>query len=293
MNATSGKSYFYSVAFTGGPIGGNVNTITNTGTFTYFHPINHRRNAVGFRVLGAFTTGYGGKEVPPYSRFYMGGENDLRGFDIRAISPVTFIPSVVNQPITIPYHGGATTLTVPVVAYSITFPGGDTQGVGNFEYRIPIAGPVSMSLFTDIGTDGILRKDGLLLDPSGVAAINQQFPLANQQQQLQIASGTNFKLRASTGIEFIVNLPIVQAPFRIYYAYNPLRLHQTLIAPYDLYNADSLYLQCKSLGLTDPLHPGKCDPLVLAPLQPILQNPGRLQYYEPATTFRFTVSRTF
>ena len=77
MNATSGKSYFYSIAFTGGPIGGNVNTITNTGQYTWFHPINHRRNAVGFRLLGAFTTGYGGKEVPPYSRFYMGGENDL------------------------------------------------------------------------------------------------------------------------------------------------------------------------------------------------------------------------
>jgi outer membrane protein insertion porin family len=293
MNATSGKSYFYSLAFTGGPLGGNVNTITNTGMFTYFHPINHKRNAIGVRFLGAFTTGYGGKEVPPYSRFYMGGENDLRGFDIRAVSPVAYIPSIVNQPITFPYHGGVATLTVPVVAYTITFPGGDTQGVANFEYRIPIAGPVSMSLFADVGTDGILRRDGLLLDPTGVAAINQQFPLANQQQELQIASGTNFKLRASTGVEFIINLPIVQAPFRIYYAYNPLRLHQTLVAPNDLYNPDGLYLQCRALGLTDPLHPGKCDPLVLTPLQPILQNPGRLEYFEPAKTFRFTVSRTF
>jgi outer membrane protein insertion porin family len=293
INATSGKSYFYSLAFTGGPIGGNVNTITNTGMYTYFHPINHKRNAVGFRVLGAFTTGYGGKEVPPYSRFYMGGENDLRGFDIRAISPVTFIPSVVNQPITIPYHGGITTLTVPVVAYTIAFPGGDTQGVGNFEYRIPIAGPVSMSLFVDAGTDGILQKSGLRLDPTGVANINTTFPLANQQEQLAIASGTNFKLRMSTGVEFIINLPVVQAPFRIYYAYNPLRLHTTLVAPYDIYNPDNLYLQCQALGLTDPLHPRRCDPLVLTPLQPVLQNPGRLNYFEPASTFRFTVSRTF
>ncbi len=293
INATHGKSYFYSLAFTGGPIGGNVNTITNTGQFTYFHPINHRRNAVGFRVLGAFTTGYGGKEVPPYSRFYMGGENDIRGFDIRAISPVTFIPTVINQPISFPYHGSATTLTVPVVAYTITFPGGDTQAVGNFEYRIPIAGPVSMSLFADVGTDGVLRRSGLSLDPTGVANINSQFPLANQQPQLQIASGTNFKIRASTGVEFIINLPIVQAPFRIYYAYNPLRIHQTLVAPNDLYNADSLFLQCRALGLVDPLHPGTCDPIVLTPLQPILQNPGRLNYFEPASTFRFTVSRTF
>jgi outer membrane protein insertion porin family len=293
INATSGKSYFYSIAFTGGPIGGNVNTITNTGQYTYFHPINHRRNAVGFRVLGAYTTGYAGKEVPPYSRFYMGGENDLRGFDIRAVTPVTFIPSVVNQPISFPYHGNNFTLTVPMVAYTIAFPGGDTQAVGNFEYRIPIAGPVSMSLFADLGTDGTLRKSGLRLDPTGIANINTTFPLANQQEQLQIASGTNFKLRASTGIEFIVNLPIVQAPFRIYYAYNPLRIHQTIVAPNDLYNPDSLYLQCRALGLTDPLHPGKCDPLVLTPLQPVLQNPGRLNYFEPASTFRFTVSRTF
>jgi len=293
MNATSGKSYFYSIAFTGGPIGGNVNTITNTGQYTWFHPINHRRNAVGFRLLGAFTTGYGGKEVPPYSRFYMGGENDLRGFDIRAITPVTYIPSVVNQPISFPYHGNNFTMTVPVVAYTISFPGGDTQGVANFEYRIPIAGPVSMSLFTDVGTDGTLRKDGLRLDPTGVANINSNFPLANQQSQLEIAPGTNFKLRMSTGVEFIVNLPIVQAPFRIYYAYNPLRIHQTIVAPNDLYNSQSLYLQCQALGLLDPLHPKQCDPLVLTPLQPVLQNPGRLNYFEPASTFRFTVSRTF
>ena len=27
-------------------------------------------------------TGYGGKEVPPFSRSFMGGEQDVRGFDI-------------------------------------------------------------------------------------------------------------------------------------------------------------------------------------------------------------------
>jgi len=159
INATHGKSYFYSLSFTGGPIGGNVNTITNTGEFKYFHPINHRRNAVGVRFLGGFTTGYGGKEIPPYSRFYLGGENDLRGFDIRAVSPVTYIPNSVNQ--TISVSGKA--FNVPVLLKSITFPGGDTQGVMNLEYRIPIAGPVAMSLFNDIGTVGVLRKGGLLL----------------------------------------------------------------------------------------------------------------------------------
>jgi outer membrane protein insertion porin family len=293
INATSGKSYFYSLAFTGGPIGGNVNTITNTGEFKYFHPINKRRNAVGVRFLGAFTTGYGGKEVPPYSRFYMGGENDIRGFDIRGISPVTYIPSVVDETISFPYRGGTGSLVVPLLVNTIVWPGGDMEGVGNFEYRIPIAGPVSMTLFADAGTTGILDKSALRLDPTGVANINSQFPLVNQQSQLQIAPGTNFHLRASTGIEFNINLPIVQAPFRLYWAYNPVRFHQTIVAPFDSINMTNLYLQCRVLGLTDPLKPNSCDPIILTPLSPYLVNPGRLDYFEPRSTFRFTVSRTF
>jgi outer membrane protein insertion porin family len=301
INATMGKSYFYSLAFTGGPIGGNVNTITNTGEFKYFHPINKKRNALGFRFLGAWTTGYGGKEVPPYSRFYLGGENDIRGFDIRAISPVTYIPSVFNQTVTFINNrnlsgSGFPTLAsfnVPLVGYTITFPGGDLQGVANFEYRIPIAGPVSMTLFVDTGTTGIANKSALKLDPTGVANINQQFPLVNQTQQLEIASGTNFRLRASTGIEFNINLPIVQAPFRVYWAYNPLRIHETIIAPPDRVNLQTLGSTCAALGLTDPLHPNQCDQSILYQIQPVLQNPGRLNYFEPRSTFRFTVSRTF
>jgi outer membrane protein insertion porin family len=295
INATHGKSYFYSLSFTGGPIGGNVNTITNTGEFKYFRPINHRRNAIGVRFLGGFTTGYGGKEIPPYSRFYLGGENDLRGFDIRAVSPVTYIPNTVNQTISVSGKG----FNVPVLVKSITFPGGDTQGVMNLEYRIPIAGPVAMSLFNDIGTVGTLRRGGLLLASTGVDNINQNFPLVNQQAQLQIAPGTNFKLRDSMGVEFIVNLPIVQAPFRIYYAYNPLRIHQTLYAPNAQINGRNLALQCKASGLTNPLFPfdpdswqTSCSPSVVTAIQPIFA-PSGLNYFEPKTTFRFTVSRTF
>jgi outer membrane protein insertion porin family len=295
INATHGKSYFYSLSFTGGPIGGNVNTITNTGEFKYFKPINHRRNAIGVRFLGGFTTGYGGKEVPPYSRFYLGGENDLRGFDIRAVSPVTYIPNKVNEAISV--SGRA--FGVPVLVKSITFPGGDTQGVMNLEYRIPIAGPVAMSLFNDIGTVGVLRKGGLLLAQSGVDNINNFFPLANQHAQLQIAPGTNFKLRDSAGIEFIVNLPIVQAPFRIYYAYNPLRIHQTLYAPNAQINGRNLALQCQAAGMTNPLFPfdpntwqTSCSPAVVTAVTPMFA-PSGLNYFEPKTTFRFTVSRTF
>src|SRR5258708_23646027 len=101
----------------------------------------------------------------------------------------------------------------------------------NLEYRIPIAGPVSMALFNDIGTVGTLRKGGLQLAPSGIDNINQMFPLANQQAQLQIAPGTNFKLRDSAGIGFIVSMPIMQAPFRVASHSNTLPIPQSLVSP--------------------------------------------------------------
>ncbi len=293
INATNGKSYFYSLAVEGGPLGGNVNVITNTGEIKYFHPTYHHRNAIGIRFLGAFTTGYGGQDIPPYSRFYAGGENDIRGFDIRGISPVTYIPSVVNTPLTFAYHGSTAALSVPFIVNTITFPGGDTMAIGSFEYRMPIAGPVSMSLFVDSGTVGILRQSGLRLNESGVVNLQQAVPEQYTSTQLQIAPNTNFQMRMSTGVEFIVNLPIVQAPFRIYYAYNPLRVHETIVAAPDKVSMENLFLQCRALGLLNPINPNECDPLVLTPVQTILQNPGRLNYFEPSHTFRFTVSRTF
>ena len=122
--------------------------------------------------------------------------------------------------------------------------------------------------------------------------INQQFPLVHQTDQLQIAPGTNFRIRNSTGIEFNVNLPIVQAPFRIYWAYNPLRIHDTIVAPPDQINLQSLAGTCQALGLTNPLHPNQCDPSILSQIQPSLQNPGRLHYFEPVSTFRFTTTRS-
>src|SRR5713101_4224120 len=92
-NQHSGKSYFYSFGFTGGPLGGNVNTISNVFDWKYFHPIQKKRNVIGFHATAAYVTGFAGRDVPPYSRYYMGGEQDVRGFDIRSISPVTFIPT--------------------------------------------------------------------------------------------------------------------------------------------------------------------------------------------------------
>jgi outer membrane protein insertion porin family len=301
INPTTGKSFFYSVAFTGGPLGGNVNTLTNSFEFKKWHPINKHRNAIGFRVMSAYTTGFGGRNVPPFSRFYMGGENDIRGFDIRAITPVAFIPTVINTTLQVVCNtcnlgGGLVTVPIklPVVSQTVSFPGADYQGLGNLSYSIPIYGPVGMNLFVDAGTDGILKTSGLKLDPTGVANIKSQFPFLNVPPQLQIASGTNFRPRMSTGIEFNINLPIVQAPFRIYYAYNPLRLHQRIFPLSGQLDQRSLLLQCQSSPqLLDPKNPNQCNPELVQGIGFQLQNTQPLNYFEPKSTFRFSIGKTF
>ena len=326
LNPTRGKSYFYSVALSGGPLGGNVSTVTNVFDWKYWHPINKKRNAIGFHVTAAHIFAYGKSHttcpvgdvtcecptgitscslengIPPFNRFYMGGESDIRGYDIRSISPVTFIP--VNSAQTISYHdptsGGAVrSFTIPVLTYTATLPGGDLQYLGNVQYNIPIAGPVTASLFFDAGTDGILKKSALHLDPAGFATLTQQFPTAFNggpgvapflKPQLPIAPGTNFRLRGSTGIEFGVNLPIIQAPFRIYYAYNVHRLYQQITARQPFIEPSQITALQNSFKAIDPtIFPDQIAPQLAF----IQQNPGALNYFEPKTTFRFTVGKTF
>jgi outer membrane protein insertion porin family len=293
INSTKGKSFYYAASIAGGPLGGNVNTITNIFDVKYFHPVRKRRNAVGVHFSASYITGYGGKEVPPFSRFYMGGEQDIRGFDIRSISPVVFIPVATSQ--VLYYHdptaGGALrSFGLPVLVYTATLPGGDLQSYGNAEYRIPIVGNyATMSFFIDAGTDGILNRSALHLDPTGIANINQMFPGAPLSKTLGIYPGTNFRIRDSAGIEFGINIPIIQAPFRIYYAYNLNRLYAQIAAPSPFVNQNTLDNWKKTLdGISPSLWEDE-----IAPQLNFLSNPGRLNYFEPKTTFRFTVGKTF
>ncbi|HEV2490016.1 MAG TPA: outer membrane protein assembly factor BamA [Candidatus Acidoferrales bacterium] len=301
LNPTAGKSFEYSFGLEGGPLGGNVDTISNIFLMKYFHPTYHRRNVIGMRLQTAWTTGYGGKVLPPYGRYYLGGETDVRGFEFFNISPWTFIPSSVNTPVTFlnPFilnpNGGPTqqTITVPTLQYFATRPGGDFQTVANLEYRIPIAGPVSFSLFGDLGLDGITRTSQVQLNPTLVQQMSSQypnpfFPNTHVSANLPIVSGTNFHPRTSTGVEFVVFLPIVNAPFRFYYAYNPTRLNETIVGPRGAY-----YLSPQLRATLPPgVLPSQIIPFLNHALdQQVQRFPTGL--VEPHSTFRFTVARTF
>jgi outer membrane protein insertion porin family len=245
VNPTHGKSFFTSTSIEGGPLGGNVNTITEIVEAKYFRPNYHRRNVIAMRLLGAYETGFSGRVIPPYSRFYLGGETDLRGFDVRTVSPVVFVPSQTTTSITVqdPTKGGrSVAINIPTLNYQISFPGGDTQGVANLEYRIPIAPHVSASLFGDIGATGAIRKNQLQLNSTDLKSLQNQFPMTNTfpgvAATLPFQPGTNFKLRSTTGVELVVQLPIVQAPFRIYWGYNLNRMAQIIAAPQTRFPGD-------------------------------------------------------
>lgn len=294
FNPTQGTSIFASVAVEGGPLQGNVNALTNVFEVKHFRPVNKKRNVLGFRVLAAFATGYGGLVMPPNTRFYLGGEDSVRGFDIRTISPVAFVP--VQQSAQIYFYNPTQLdasgnprlqlLSVPVLLYSITYPGGDLQGVGNVEYRIPIVGPVSMAIFFDAGINGILRRGQLQLDPNGVEALRAQFPTATISNRLELSAGSNFKPRSSTGIEFVVQLPIVNAPFRLYWAYNLNRFRAPIEPPRGAFQLAEEFRQA--------LPPGVFEAQVAPQINLFLdQNSQRVNFFEPLRTVRFTVSRTF
>ncbi len=294
INPTHGKSLFYSFSFEG--VGGNVDAISNIVEAKYFHPINHHRNTLAFHFLGAFATGYNGREIPPFERLFLGGENDLRGFDTRTVSPITFIPIAGSVPVSYSNpqmlsSAGTplfSTISVPVLNYQISFPGGDTSAILNAEYRIPIVGnTVGVSGFLDVGTVGILRTDQLQIDPTGLANLNTAFPNVPISKTLAIQPGTNFKLRSSVGVEFVVNLPIINAPFRLYWAYNFARLEQQVIAPPSTFQSSTLENIRLSVG--DAIYNSQ----ILPQLTSQLVNPQRINFFEARNTFRFTISRTF
>ena len=243
INPTGGHSIFFSMDFAGSFLGGNVNTLRPTAEYKVFHPspLNHK-HILAFRAMTSLITGYGGKYVPPFSRTFMGGEMDVRGFENWGITPVAFIPtsSTVNvynsdgTPRTqkVVSGGSITTqnVTMPIPSYQLITPGGDTHALINVEYRIPIIGPITLAIFGDAGVDRILLSKELTMDPTRVSDLNPQFPSAGFTGQVQIAPGTQ-KPRTSTGLELQVMLPVVNAPFRVYMAYNPTTVREYLQPP--------------------------------------------------------------
>lgn len=249
FNPTAGKYLYAALSFSGSIMGGNVNTIRPVIEAKYYHAISRGRtekpHVVAMHFVGSTVTGFGGRVPPPFSRFYMGGEEDLRGFDIRTISPIAFYPSITsvcnrdNLGNIIPSVGANGLKSAACGSFTSfpyntpIFPGGDTQLVTSFEYRVPIAGPVIMAAFVDAGTDFIWHTSQLKLAPTALTNITSEFPyfVNDVPTTLRPIGTTNFRPRSSTGLELSAILPIINAPVRVYYGYNWLRLDQVVVPP--------------------------------------------------------------
>ncbi|HSE50530.1 MAG TPA: outer membrane protein assembly factor BamA [Terriglobales bacterium] len=309
---TGGNSLYLGGEIAG--LGGNVRSLRPIVEYKIWFPMKGLRfthdpgNApqiLGVRLQASYLTGWGGIVAPPFERAYMGGDTDLRGFDIRTISPAIYLVQKVNFPLQNPDGSFVPidpsnlrrgVVTVPVPMRRLIFPGGDTSIVSNVEYRIPIAGPVTFALFNDFGMDFVARPSQLKLSPASLDALNSStfgcpainpdfscagFALPPFDQQIDPISATNYVPRMSTGAEIQILMPVINAPLRVYYAFNPLTL--------------DTFINGNTQITRDMFPPGGAGDFSFqqAVRNESLAGGGRARLHEPRSTFRFSVSTTF
>jgi outer membrane protein insertion porin family len=205
LDPTKGKSITLGLSLSGGPLGGKVNTVQPTFEFKMFRPLfagrentalldPQKTRTFGFRGLfsyiGAFGTPFESNSLsfiggtPLFARFFLGGEDTIRGYSVRGISPTAPVFSTFTTRDVVakdvlgntlkevpPKKGHSGTVAPSVIdSFEVTdqpdpllgvfpaFIGGDTQLLFNVEYRIPIIGPVSVAPFFDIGSVFNLRE---------------------------------------------------------------------------------------------------------------------------------------
>jgi outer membrane protein insertion porin family len=295
-----------SAAFVIAGLFGNVRYVTPVVQYKHFiamkglRPNSEGRNVLGIRTQIAYIQGFSGDVAPPFSRFYSGGDNELRGFDIRGATPYGFIPVRTNITLTnpdgtpVPINPNNYTLgniTIPIPIYRPVSVGGDAKFTSNIEYRMPIAGPVQFEIFDDFDITSVVRGSQLRQSVEGADLLNSPlygctayFNGACQGGQaiqfinrIRPIAGTNVVPRMSVGGEISAMLPIVNAPMRLYYAYNTNRLYENV--------------QGESLITRSMFPAGGAGDYTYQ--EAITAYDSLLHFREPRKTFRLSVSTTF
>ncbi|MFY9554054.1 MAG: BamA/TamA family outer membrane protein, partial [Blastocatellia bacterium] len=322
LDPTKGTSVTLAASVSGGPLGGKVNTIAPTFEFKSFRPLFAGREArarieagrptrtLGFRFLlghiSSFGTPFQSNSLsfvggtPLFSRFFLGGEQDIRGYNIRSISPTAPVLTAVTTrnvhatdiqtgqvlKVRRPAQSNGNTVAPSVLDEFVVqnqidntvpnfpaFIGGDTELLFNVEYRIPIIGPLQFAPFFDIGSafnlrslsDQFERSEFLpnqilgseILNPRGQVATQRELrkatPPENQgglppgfrqvfiqgdrqvSRDVQLSNtphGIFDNYRYSMGGELRVQVPVINVPFRLIFAWNPNARTQTEINPF-------------------------------------------------------------
>jgi outer membrane protein insertion porin family len=210
IDTVSGSQLAASIALAG--LGGDVRTYQPNISYTKFIPIRRKTSknpeVFAFRITAGTIGAYAVTDsvrnanslafvggVPLYERYFLGSENDIRGYSSRALGPIAPFDTYVtarnlivatnlagdptaatgfgeaSQAAEIAQLGlltGAGGANPALFGRNFRFIGGDTQLLGNFEYRIPIFGPATLAAFADVGSVFNLRS-------SGTQTINSEF----------------------------------------------------------------------------------------------------------------------
>ena len=283
----------------------------------YLTPSQSGHNVLALRAQLGYIQGYGGDVAPPQNRFYAGGDAELRGFDVRSATPYGYVPT--RQTVLLTNPDGSCVprdpnnpqlgqcIQVPIPVYGIASIGGDTSFLSNAEYRIPIIGSAMIGFFDDFGMDVVTNHGQLKQSPEGFASLTAPLygcPVYNNgscqggipgsqvgfERNIRPVLGTNLVPRMSLGGEFSIIMPVINAPFRLYYAWNPLRLYER---PY----CDDVALGAKVQSCSAELITRDMFPVGGAgdyTYQQTIQAYGAQNLFrEPRKTFRLSVSTTF
>ena len=220
FGATRGSQLSVQLPIAGGPLGGDYNVISPYLEYQRFvrdRFLSGGRHTLAFRAqfqhlipYGTLPNG-GPMTVPFFERIFRGGEFDFRGFDLRSVTPWAISRQPAqdssDNPIVDPFTG------LPSISENLIPTGGDTSLILTAEYRMPIVGPLTLNAFADFGTVTVLKKSNL--------------NLFGPDQLIELQEQTNNIWRMSTGAELQFLLPVVNQPFRLIFAYNPLVMNTT------------------------------------------------------------------
>ncbi|MEK6288524.1 MAG: BamA/TamA family outer membrane protein [Acidobacteriota bacterium] len=209
-------------------LGGSLNTWKAYFDYRRFWALGNQNSereptAIGLRIRASHIRAFGEpfhqqalstvRGVPVFRRVFLGGETEVRGFDVNSIAPLARVERFVVS------EGNA-----PVFLSSEVRPiGGDTQVVFNAEYRVPIIWRLSSAAFFDIGTSFNSR-----------ALIKESFETMTEIQSTgapvtvltvmkPLKPGQDFlpRYRASLGGELRLPIPVLNIPLRLIFAWNP------------------------------------------------------------------------
>jgi outer membrane protein insertion porin family len=193
--------------------------------------------AIGFRIRASHIRAFGEffdeqalstvRGVPVFRRFFLGGETEVRGYDINSIAPLARVERFVS--------------TDPNTSHFISSEvrpiGGDTQLILNAEYRVPIIWRLSGAAFFDAGASLDSRK--LIKESfetiSTVQSTGAPVTVVTVLKPLKPTQDLLPRYRYSLGGELRLPVPIVNIPLRFIFAWNPNAQQQlpvgALLAP--------------------------------------------------------------